>query len=216
MGWKHTAGVMALLQIAACHGFTEVPDGGSPDSTLDIAANVDGAATSPDTKGTLADSIVSGGTGPGPHGALPTGFCCTENAECRYRECAKIGDQYMCVDRCGSDEACRGLNSGFECDRDLWRCEPVSTTTQCVPADEFTYGAKKLGACCTAFRNGTAGLECEGGYCGSFGPTSNPFICTQPCVPVAGCPTGYSCMNTGEGYGLCIPVAETYSCDMAN
>lgn len=198
----------ALLLLASCGGFK--PIGGD-------AGEGDLAATSGD-QGPPADLIAAsdGGSGPGPAGALPSGYCCTAHDECRHRHCLVIGGAKRCADLCRSDEECRGGGASFRClpllDGVPAHCEPPPPLGACRPATEFRYGMKKLGACCTATHDGTAGLECEGGLCISFNDLGNPYICTRPCARPLDCPGNFSCAPTGNGYSICLALADKYTC----
>jgi hypothetical protein len=79
-----------------------------------------------------------------------------------------------------------------------------------VPASQFTYGAKKLGQCCTATWNGASGNECEGGHCGQFG--NDPFMCTQACSKGSDCPGDFLCSPVSNDYSLCVPGPSAQMC----
>lgn len=196
----------AMVLLAGCSGFKEV-DKDKPDSAVtpgsDATSAFDGAPP-------------TGGTGPGPWGALPTGYCCTGDEQCRYRRCVDSGGGRMCADECHSDDPCQGGLPGFHCvgasTGKAGLCLPQSAAnTSCVPADQFKYGKKKLGGCCVATHDGRAGAECEGNHCGAFGELSNPFICTHVCAKAADCPGNYICTPVAH-YSICAPLAKTYTC----
>jgi len=193
------------LLLLGCSGFAEVDSGPAPG---------DGSRDAPAASETSVrlDLFASGGTGPGPYGALPSGYCCQSDLDCRYRSCVDINGSKMCSDPCQSDDGCAGRISGLTCNQTSGRCEPDSPTATCVDAATFPYGAKGLGACCIATHDGWAGFECQGNHCGAFGDLSNPYICTQVCYKPADCPGAFNCLSTGYGYGLCAPEAPTYSC----
>jgi hypothetical protein len=157
------------------------------------------------------------GYGPGPEGALPTGYCCTSNEDCRNRYCVDLGGgNKMCEDECdGSQSACQGLLPGFTCTWDDAMvdgfCEPTSPSTQCVPANQYQHGTKADGACCSATGNATSGQECLSGNCGAFGAQSNPYICNLACDATHTCPGTSLCSNVGV-YSVCVPLATTYTC----
>lgn len=154
-----------------------------------------------------------GGSGPGPHGALPSGYCCATDADCRYRQCVQVGPVKMCLDYCSSDAGCEGLRDGFRCDDKSSRCEPLSAPTSCRPASEYRYGAGKIGDCCAPRGDASAGAECAGNLCNAFGAARNPYICSIPCEWGAGdCPGGYSCLRITVATGVCAPVTERYDC----
>jgi hypothetical protein len=62
----------------------------------------------------------------------------------------------------------------------------------CRPADQYQYGTKAIGTCCSHGFS-MAGQECLGGLCESTGNEANPFYCTQGCDSSAPCPGAYSC-----------------------
>lgn len=203
-----------LLWAAGCQGQT-VGDSGTGG-----AAGLPGGAGG--TGGTGSGGAGSGGastggastgggggaqTGPGPHGALPTGYCCTTDEDCRYRACLEFGGVKMCSDRCMSNAAC-ATGPGFVCSKATEQCEPGGTPS-CIPGDQWKLGAEAIGACCVATGDGTAGEECQGNLCMAFGPTSNPFICTQACDTPKDCPANYKCETQ---VGFCWPYATDYTC----
>ena len=178
-----------LLSLAGCGGFTPVDRG-------------DASTT---------DSAAPGGHGPGRWGALPSGFCCTSDAECRYRKCVDFGGGRMCSDHCHGEESCAGAVADLVCNTATEQCEPKASTLACRPALEFSYGAKTLGRCCTATHDGWSGRECEGNRCDGFGAETNPFICTHVCSTSADCPGSYRC-GAADVVSLCWPLGDPYSC----
>jgi hypothetical protein len=211
----------AALTVASCNDFKSTspsePDdaGGSPDGSSS-PGDQDGAASK--DAASSRDGSASGETGPGPRGALPSGYCCTSDDECRYRNCATIHGSKMCADACegSGTSSCDGNLPGFTCEGSSpsagGQCEPPAAAT-CVPASQFVHGTKKLGACCTALHTGEAGNECEGGHCSSFGAVNNPYICVNACASAADCPGNFKCTNTGSGYAICLMLADPYTCD---
>ncbi|MBK7585138.1 MAG: hypothetical protein IPI67_33730 [Myxococcales bacterium] len=147
------------------------------------------------------------GVGPGPHGSLPTGYCCTSDSECRYRTCLEFGGGKMCSDPCSQDTTCNSAPN-MQCNKSAGQCEPVGVP-QCIPANQWKLGPNEVGACCVATGDGHAGEECEGNLCFAFGPVSNPFICTRACDKPADCPPKYECNSFGK---FCLPLATTYDC----
>lgn len=164
-----------------------------------------------------------GGTGQqdappgGPGGVLPTGYCCQEDEDCRFRTCRDFGGGKMCVDYCTHDGACQGHLPGFHCvDADAGqgyrRCRPDSPTLACKPASSFVRGTRARGDCCTATHTGTAGLECAGGFCVGWGPVSNPYMCTNLCATDADCAGPYRCQAAGD-LKQCAPLnMQSYTC----
>jgi hypothetical protein len=204
-----TALALALTLLAACSSFTEVEDSGvEGDGSHRADAKPEDGAPPPQ-----GDGFTPGGTGPGPWGALPSGYCCATDNDCRFRKCVDFNGSKMCMDPCTSDDGCAGTVSGLRCNEAKERCEPDAQSQQCTPADKYQYGSRKLGACCLATHDGWAGRECEGNHCVSFYGVENPYICTHACAKPSDCVGSYMCSNTGYGYGLCVPLAQTYTCE---
>ena len=216
---------VAVAAFAACSDFKQGSDGSDAgasssgasggDGSADGAssgASSSGASSSGSTSSSSSGASGSGGPGPGPYGALPTGYCCTSNADCRYRNCADTPGGKTCLDPCSTDDGCLKRGGNYTCQGSPGNktCQPPAGVA-CVPASSFDRGAKVLGDCCTATHDANAGLECQGGHCGAFGPTSNPYICTQVCSKPADCPGAYDCLNAGD-YSICAPQATTYTC----
>jgi hypothetical protein len=177
-----------MIAVAGC-GFHA---GGAHDlSSADLASAVDGGAL----------------TGPGPLGALSTGYCCTTNHDCRYRACGASG---VCLDYCDSDDNCPTAY-GYTCNMTNNRCAEPTQLGACFPQSEYQRGSQPIGTCCTS--DG----ECAGGICFQYG-TSNPHFCTQGCVPSEGCPGGYTCATQANGAFLDLHVClhtgvSSYTCD---
>jgi hypothetical protein len=174
---------MFAVAVAGC-GFRSLPSGGGDLAGLDLAgvdfSGVDFAAPPG------SDLSMSGGTGKGPLGALPTGFCCQGPSDCRTRRCTNGA----CVDECFGDSDCNGYASGFTCPNSTVCTAPSGFT--CLDPATYHYGTKATGSCCSHGFN-TAGAECLGGLCQATGADSNPFYCTQGCSNGSECPGGYSC-----------------------
>jgi hypothetical protein len=141
------------------------------------------------------DLSTSAQTGPGPLGALPSGFCCTGNSDCASRLCGTESGVSFCTDLCDTDAVCMAYGGAFICDPGNGACLPSNPTNPiCVPANQYVYGSKPIGSCCShGFPK--AGQECLGGKCVQTGANSNPFYCTQGCDSHSPCPGGYSCMG---------------------
>ena len=193
-------GLLLVTLLAAC-GFQALSngDGGadlvSPTSDLAGAdfAGVDFSGLDFNVPPGADLSQPTGGTGPGPAGALPTGYCCAAEEQCRSRRCVQAGTgPYYCADDCSGNSACNAWGGAFTCDQTAGFCVPVNTPYTCLDPAGYQYGTKADGACCA---NGfaKAGQECLGGLCESTGDASNPFICTQGCNTASPCPPGYSC-----------------------
>lgn len=199
----------------SCFDFKPVggSDGGGGGNDLALPANADLSGLPGDFSTVSADLATPlGGTGPGRWGSLPTGYCCAGDADCRDRACVTGAKGRFCVDTCYSDEACVGRVKPFHCDMKTNQCVPNDANFACVPAAEFPTGGKKLGTCCTATHDGNAGNECEGGHCSSFATDGNPYICVNACTSDAQCPGAYLCTVTGDGYKICFPDGDPYTC----
>jgi hypothetical protein len=193
--------VLVAASVGAC-GFRNIPNEGADLAGHDLA----GADLSGGGGG------GGGGVGPGPVGALPTGYCCTRREECRSRRCISVGGgPSFCSDDCDTDLVCTAWGGAFRCDVDAgWTCQPTTASYTCLDPSTYHYGAKRFGACCASGFS-RAGEECQGGLCNSVGPVSNPFYCTQGCIPgIEPCPIGYSCGSAR----FCIPndPNATYAC----
>jgi hypothetical protein len=163
-----------------------------PNASLDLAgADAPAADLSP---ALAPDLTAPPQSGPGPLGALPAGFCCNSDEECRSRACISqsVGPKY-CSELCDADPVCSVWNSSFHCDPGTGVCAPIAVPYNCRPANEYAYGTKPLGACCASGFS-MSGQECLGGLCESTGNPANPFYCTQGCDGKTPCPGGYSCV----------------------
>lgn len=164
-------------------------------------------STPADAGNTAADTGPPATSGPGQFGALPSGYCCATNADCRYRNCKTFGPIKMCSDPCDSNDGCNSA-PGLTCNNGNMACEPA-TALGCVPAAQWQLGTKQLGDCCVATHDGHAGQECVGNRCVAFGPVSNPYICTNACSKPSDCPGAYMCSIDQ----FCVPSNTTsYTC----
>lgn len=190
----------------------EPPPGGEDDAATSTDPTRDGSSAPPGASdGGLesgapgnADGSNNDGTGPGPLGALPFGYCCTKAEECRSRRCEAVGSGgKVCLDRCSTNDACTRTETTFVCtestppEQEKW-CRPSSASFTCIPASQFVHGTKKTGECCTPMFDGRNGLECQGGYCGAL--NDSPYMCNQWCNRTADCPGGWFCSES-----ICIP-----------
>jgi hypothetical protein len=217
---------VAFVAFGACGDFKQAPAGsdagassgasgsGGSGSSASSASSSGGSSTSSSSSGGSSSSGASGsgGPGPGPFGALPNGYCCTTNDDCRFRNCADTPSGKMCIESCQTADGCLQRAGAFTCVGGTFngKCTPAAGIT-CIPANQFDRGAKDLGSCCTATHDANAGLECQGGHCASFGDVKNPYLCTQVCKKPADCPGAYDCLNAGD-YNICVPSAPTYAC----
>ena len=183
-------------------------DGGPPMSPIDAAP--------------LVDAATSARTGPGPHGSLPSGYCCTSDSECRYRHCVDVtafgagAGPKMCLDECYDPRLCTRPDLAFTCQRPgsgAGLCIPPAGGFTCLDPTTFTRGPKDVGACCNGgigvVNDGTAGSICEGNTCMASG--ANPLICTHRCVVQSDCPGGYVCDLLGTSKA-CLRVGSPYTC----
>lgn len=201
-------------------------DGGSNGNGLagDGSGEGDGGAAS--TKdGGPASTKDGGGTseppapgfGPGPHGSLPTGYCCTADDQCRRRHCADVGGGVkMCLDGCHGASGCTHAGiTGFTCDNggsnfdDGW-CKPPAGAA-CIPQSQYEYGTKPAGSCCSATGDANAGQECTGGLCIAIG--DGPFVCSNPCDQPKDCTGPFTCFTIDVGRKECIPANDPYTCN---
>lgn len=177
--------------------------GGTDDAGSDAPSGNDGGGTSPFS-------------GPGPHGSLPSGYCCTNDSECRYRHCVDTGaGGKMCLDECATDTFCTRPDLAFTCDPSgsPRLCKP-SAGFACIPASKFERGKRPIGACCNAGvapnNDGTAGSQCEGNQCAAVG--ASPLVCTHRCSSQGDCIGGFSCIQFGTSKA-CVPTSSAYTCE---
>lgn len=179
-----------------------VDAGAPPDLRTPGAAN---AAT--DAGGGAAADGAAARLGPGPLGALPAGFCCVSDDECRSRHCdvALLGHK-ICIESCVSNADCTHYSDQFFCFPDYHLCSQKSELTACIPP--YERGDKPTGACCNP-NAANPGQECAGGWCITSGATDNPYYCTQGCKADADCPAGYAC---DQPNAQCRRVDVVFSC----
>jgi hypothetical protein len=175
--------------------------------------------TAPDGGETLLDAtslVVPGKTnGPGPFGALPSGYCCEQNSECRSRNCISVRGAQVCADDCSRDDTCAGGLLAMTCvgatASERGHCEIVPPAL-CLPSKTFELGTGKLGSCCTATGDITNGRECLGGHCAATGVNTNPYICSNTCSKRSDCPGAYLCIPITVLRSECVHEASTYTC----
>ena len=188
----------------------------SPSSTSGGATGTSGDASGSTGGSPDAATNTPAGFGPGPHGSLPSGYCCTDDSECRDRHCEDLGGGKMCLDRCRSNALCRRPpDLAWSCDNggssfNVGFCKPTGPFA-CIPAAQYELGTKMSGDCCTATGDGWAGLECAGGRCIEVG--EGPFFCTQGCVQPKDCPAGFVCERLNDDYKDCVPANRPYACN---
>jgi hypothetical protein len=185
---------LCALAFGAC-GFqnVETPDQAVPDlAGADDLAGVD--APTGDLADVTSDDAAPGPdlgsyTGAGPLGALPTGYCCVDDTDCRGRHCIQTGGgAFYCSDYCFNG-SCTQYNAGFACAMPQDNCVSMFTPSQCVSASLFHPGVKPFGACCNA------DTDCESGWCITTGNVQNPKYCSMACNASTDCPTGNVCVT---------------------
>jgi len=194
------------LALSACDGLKTAPGGGGDAGPSgDDGGHIEGGS-----------SPLSPSAGPGAHGSLPSGYCCTQDAECRDRHCATIGGARMCLDTCYSQSKCdaRGREGKFTCDGGHSKeglCQPIAATIACVPQGVFIRGTRQVGECCAATGDGNSGDECEGNQCVSIGENGveNPFVCSHWCDATKDCPSPSVC----GPFNTCVPANRPYTCN---
>jgi hypothetical protein len=181
------AGVsLVLFALAAC-GFQT---GGTDDLGVDLAsppgadlASPPGADLASPPGVDLAGADLASMNGPGPLGALPSGYCCSSSDQCRSRFCTMTGSgAFFCADPCNSEAFCDAINPATTCEPSFYSCQFLSAPYTCTDPATFIHGGKPTGACCTNDN------ECLGGWCWFPGG-----YCTQGCSDTSACPGGYSC-----------------------
>jgi hypothetical protein len=201
--------VVFVVFVAAC-GFertSTVEDGGVDDLA---GADLTGADLLGVDLSTPGNDAQMGGTGGGPLGALPAGFCCTSNDDCRSRRCrALAGGGQFCTDDCDHDSICSVWGGQFSCDTNASGECVAKPGATCLDPSLYHYGERPIGSCCQVGFD-KSGQECLGGLCDATGPDSNPFYCTQGCDGNTPCPAPYVC-NSASFCSLSDPNAP-YTC----
>jgi hypothetical protein len=167
------------------------PDLAAPDAALDLAAP-DAAApdAAPFDLARGPDLTGIGGFGSGPLGTMPTGGCCTSDADCRGRRCVN-GPTPFCGDYCTDNTICQQYSNQYFCGVGLY-CVAGAVGNTCL--DLPPYGLKATGDCCGSAQ--PLGVECAGNLCIRSGAASNPMYCSQGCTLDGDCPAGFLCMAT--------------------
>lgn len=207
--------VLACAGLVGGCGFHRVlplggDDGGAPDLSAPGGDDGGGAGGELGPGGDGLAGSADAGTGPGPLGALPAGFCCQSNGECRERNCMNDGPgPKFCVEDCLTDDDCNPSgNTRFFCDPNLMRCRPKIALYSCDDPSQWVYGTKATGACCDSAAP-RLGSDCEGGWCIHSGAAENAYYCTQGCLAEGDCPNGYTCDMTRS---RCVHVDTVYLC----
>lgn len=161
-------------------------------------------------------TAASDRAGPGAHGSLPSGYCCTADSDCRDRHCAEPvpGGGRMCLDACHQRSKCERPDLSFTCVQPApgeagW-CEPAGAAVACIPQAKFQRGTRQVGECCADTNDGTSGEECEGNKCLSSGvnDVDGPYVCSQRCETTKDCPSGTVC----GPWNTCDPGNFPYTC----
>jgi hypothetical protein len=158
-----------------------------------------------------------GGTsvGPGDKGGLPSGYCCTADAECRDRHCVAVGSGgRMCLDACIEQNTCVRRDLTFTCSGmkpgPSGFCQPPDAAFKCLPQTQYQRGVRQVGECCAHTGDGNAGEECDGNKCVAVDEgdnQNNPFVCSQWCELTKDCPSGTICE-----LHACYPANRPYTC----
>jgi hypothetical protein len=198
--------VIALLALGCGFHAVGPPDlGPAVDALSPELIGVDGGNVVDDGGGSDAGGL----TGPGPLGALPNGYCCTGNGDCRSREC---GANQGCLDRCFMVNECALYLPGSVCNVQTGFCSPPSMST-CLDSSTYQRGALPTGACCSG--GAGSGDECAGGFCIGLGFSNFPYYCSQGCTTNEPCPAGFACETTANGAPMdlfqCLKIEVFYS-----
>lgn len=211
----------SLVAIAACVVVQDLGatgesvdggDGATPDDATTVEGGTDGGGLDVVTDGASDD----GRAGPGPFGALPTGYCCTNDEQCRQRHCLPSDAGRMCFDECNAQA------QGF-CDRPFldFRCDLGQPEYQqtcipqegeaftCLPPSQFVAGTKAAGECCASRPDNLHGQECASNLC--IQKRDGPWACTRICEAGVDCPTDWSCIPQIY-WSICVPNGLTYTC----
>lgn len=191
----------------------------SGDAAGDVASPTDGHVRSDGGGhfdagiGKDAAAQRDGSTPLDPLGALPSGYCCTSDDQCRYRHCVESANgQHMCVDECSPARAfvCTRPDIDFTCvaSETSYRCAPPNDF-ECLDPSTYVHGTRKTGACCDVSDDGLMGHACEANMCIATG--NNPWVCTRRCDSGADCPNTFQCASVGDRKE-CVPSISPYTC----
>jgi hypothetical protein len=183
--------VLLVIVVAGCGFRASAPDGGA----ADLAAPGDAAIVMGDGAPAMGDLAVP--AGPGLLGALPSGYCCTVDTECRNRFCDfnSQSNKPFCRDSCLKDDQCMHYTPGWTCNTMADVCESPQVFTNCIDAQSFRAGPRPIGACCSDVN----GSECLGGNCILTGSANGKSYCTQGCDVDKDCPPNYGCFTIQAG-----------------
>lgn len=126
----------------------------------------------------LTDSSLPPSTG------RPLGDRCAEDIECQSGLCLDGVESPYCTARCDTDADC---GAGLVCARS--GADKLCRVT-----------SRSLGESCEH------GADCTSGICASLDDGFN--VCTRLCTAQSPCPTGFACIETGDGdEAACVPQA---------
>ena len=150
------------------------PDGGTDTDPLSPGGNGQMAAGGGGGQG---GSIGAGGAGSGPGDVGPRcgNMICDPNEDCRCADCAcegvcgRMGDDWLCGERCDDDEACPGEERCFE-------GFPAFEGPACLPAPDANNG---LGDACDNSLDCGPGLVCS---CSDNWNCPGGSVCVEACT----------------------------------
>ena len=180
------------------------PDGASCDSCLD-EASVDGprGLGEPCEENQDCDSHACANI-PGDHyctttcdGTCPAGYHCAQGA-CLRGDLGRDGEPCDAAEECAS-AVCQAWPNGASCSSS---CDPSHACPGGTVCEEIGNGAsacrpegKILGELCEN------GAECFGNICANWGGQRS---CSEACDAADPCPTGFSCLDAGDGVRVCV------------
>jgi hypothetical protein len=207
----------AVLALVATFGALVVATACGDLKNAGNASNASDAGSTSTDASADDTSADAGPRGPGPHGSLPSGYCCDDDTDCRYRRCVDSGSGgKMCLDDCYQQLFCTRPDITFTCvpqdGGGAGVCRPPDGFA-CLPANDFVRGPDPIGACCNASdpanADGTTASHCEGNQCASVGDA--PLVCIHRCQFAQDCPGGFVCTQFG-GSKACVPTSSKYTC----
>lgn len=200
-----------FLLVAACGDLKNSTPSTGTDGDSGTAGT---SSSSSGSSGSDTQPSMTPDNGPGPLGALPTGYCCTDDSQCRYRHCNDTPAGKMCQDDCRGTGLCGRTEAMFTCDApdmfDFGVCQPPAGFT-CLDPNKFVRGTREDGECCDGDTFTDNADECQGGHCISYtinDQPDNPFVCSQYCASTKDCPSGMNCSELNE----CEPGNTPYTC----
>jgi len=137
---------------------------------------------------------------------------CTEtcSGSCKYGVCVAIGNDSLCMAKCGSDSDCR---TGYVCNPSNQVCLPDCRSgwdcgDQLVCDSNGYCSVKQVGMGDPCKLN----VECTTGYCIPQQSTDSGYawkdgMCSEEC---GNCPTGFTCLQLTDS-NLCLPQCSAAS-----